>query len=111
MIVALFAALLIQSNQPTFGEMEFLPAQVRDRYIHGALAAWLWANADLEHQGLQPLYCTPLKLGLTTDQADSIAQQFANEPRNAVRRDDDYAMILMLALKDTFPCPSPAAAP
>ena len=30
---------------------------------------------------------------------------------NAIGRDDDYAMLLLLALKDTFPCSSPTAAP
>ena len=62
-----------------------------------------WANADLRHSNAKEIYCLPDKLILTTDQEVDIVERYLEKAPNV--GEFPIQAGLLMALKDTFPCP------
>jgi hypothetical protein len=68
-------------------------------YAHGLDVA----NADLEFNGLNPLYCAPRYLTITPEQNADIFRRFVNG-EGAIIKDMPAGLVMLEALKATFPC-------
>lgn len=68
-------------------------------FAHGLAVA----NADLEHDGLRPLFCAPRRLTITAEQYADILRRYVDGEGAAIK-DMPAALVLLMALKATFPC-------
>lgn len=115
--LALAAALAVTAT-PAFAEpslKDFLDSRGEARelfevYIVATEDALSWANASLENEGRQGLYCPPQRIALTADQVVDIVVRFSQVERE---QDVDPAemylsLFVLFALKDAFPCTRPS---
>ena len=84
-----------------------------DYYVSATAQAYLWANADAETKGRQPLYCAPARLALTSEQVQDILDRWLDRRPAALGPESDayLALEVLLALQATFPCQTPPDAP
>lgn len=72
---------------------------VLDGYANGMS----WANTDLKLRGLPPLFCEPDRLAITAQQNADILRRYV-DGAGAALAEDPAGLVLLYALKDTFPC-------
>lgn len=60
------------------------------------------ANAVLEHQKRDPLYCTPRKLPISGKQYDEILMRYVGN--EDIEGNKSTEILLLFALMDVFPC-------
>lgn len=112
MILAAAPSSPVRADGSARGMIARLNADGDDRlymllFIAGMLNGFVWANAHVERRlGLPPLYCTPPRLTLTAEQAADILRRYVQRNPEFATQLAGFAM--MEALRDTFPCPSPA---
>jgi hypothetical protein len=85
---------------------EFLSSPPSDlkEMLAGVLGlGFYWSNTFLEADGGKPMYCPPQKLAITSQQYMEILRQHVQENPQSGDQPAGYAMLL--ALRDTFPCP------
>lgn len=71
-------------------------------YVMGLMRGISWMTVMSDGP---PLYCQPEKLAIAPEQAIDMAKRYADETRQT--RDDYFPAILILALKQVFPCSPP----
>ena len=71
-------------------------------YLKGVRDGIGWVNTMMGQSGQAPFYCQPEKLALTIgQQMDMLSRFLAENPRII---DDQVGIVLLLTLKDAFPC-------
>jgi hypothetical protein len=68
------------------------------RYGYGML----WASVVSEKEGNQPLFCPPLKLGLTSEQTVDVVRRYVEDHPST--GSSPAGLVTLYALRDTFPC-------
>jgi hypothetical protein len=71
-------------------------------YILGLKTGFEEANAELWLAQKAEIYCQPLKLGLSVDQAIDIIEQYINDRPDM--RNKPLAYVMFSAMNDVFPC-------
>lgn len=71
--------------------------------LHSYVEAFDWSNAALIARGQQPLYCPPSDLDVVAEQNVAIFKRFVRDM--PASQSDDSAMVMLLALQHTYPCP------
>jgi hypothetical protein len=72
-------------------------------YFRGLSEAFAWSNTALNNQGQTRLYCEPATITLTDEQELDIMRRYV-ESRPSFGT-DPAGMVLLLSLKNAFPCP------
>jgi hypothetical protein len=84
-------------------------------YVVGIGDGLSWANTELKSQGLPYLYCVPTKLPLDGNTYLHILDLQIQEMRKWAEwpeiKEWPVPMLLLKALKQTFPCQAPGASP
>ncbi len=101
---ALLASTPIGPLDPTVAQFQTWNADGQTIYLRGLHDGFLWANAELAHDGGTPLFCAPSRLALTTDQLADIVERYADENSDIVTPSDEYGLVALEALQDVFPC-------
>lgn len=70
--------------------------------IHAYAEGISWANTDLARVGNKPIYCPPQKLAINAQQNVDIFKAFVKN--ESLVREYPAAMVMLMALKATFPC-------
>jgi len=73
-------------------------------YIHGVGQGFAYANGSLQYIGQSPLYCQPANLALKPENYLEILQRYIEKHKNTLKPDWTVEMLLLLGLKETFPC-------
>ncbi|MEN4938734.1 hypothetical protein [Stenotrophomonas sp. TWI1151] len=78
-----------------------------ETYAIGVARGIFWSNAAITHDTGTPMFCMPPKLGTDQDMVLSITNRYIKEHvgKGVVDNDTSIELIVLLALKDTFPCP------
>jgi len=65
-----------------------------------------WANISLKAYGKEPIYCQPSKLALNqSNYVDLVNRQITKRQKlGTLKGDESLGMLLVFALKETFPC-------
>lgn len=100
-------------NDPTYPRA----VQYFDMYVKGIGDGFVWTNTLLQTTKRDPLYCTPQKLGMNSQNYQQILESYlpvlaskVQWPRGTWKSVDDVPLgfVLMEALMDAFPCDSAA---
>jgi len=76
-------------------------------YISGVGAGYYWANIHLAiDRKLSPIYCQPGKVGLNANNYLQILDNYLSQPETKASTSptSPLGLILLFALRDTFPC-------
>jgi hypothetical protein len=75
-------------------------------YIKGLLEGFEWMNIAIQAEGkMSPIFCTPPKLAITTEQAVDMLNRYLKD--HNTKASDPIEIYLLDALKETFPCNPP----
>jgi hypothetical protein len=96
------AAAEISANQLLAG-FKAKDTTVPKLYFRGLGDAFAWSNTALIHDGSTGLYCPPSRIALTDDQLLDMLRRFVEAKPSFGT--DPVGMVLLLSLKDAFPCP------
>jgi hypothetical protein len=96
------AAAEISANK-LLADFKVKDTTVAKLYLRGLSDAFGWSNTALIHDGSAGLYCPPSTIVLTDDQELDILRRFVEAKPNLGT--SPVGMVLLLSLKDAFPCP------
>jgi hypothetical protein len=75
-------------------------------YIKGVGMGYACANVDNKINGLPPLYCPPVNLGVTVENYLDIIDRYIERHKNIKGENPEsfIELLLLKGLKETFPC-------
>lgn len=106
---ALLAFSYTSEAQPMFKDYFKLPRAQQELYMSNVYAGMFAYSMELQSRGIQPLFCPPQKLALTSPQLLDIFGRWlvADHAREIAAEDQPLSMMPMLilyAMIDAMPC-------